>query len=562
MFGKERYSLTSTIQQGLRRFKSVAVLSSALLACAFAATAQDLPQSLVPANPLPQKLSPSFQAFLKQQSVPLSASFNFASAPVHRIHITDNTFPNDPFLIYINNQTPFDWGPYTTQTIPAWHIWQPKNARPVVIAIVDTGVDDTHPDLTNMMLRDAAGKVIGYNVLTQTVGPTPPDHPHGTHCAGIAAAQGNNGIGIAGIAGWNGDPNSSDTSHVKIMPVKVLDAGGNGTDVDVATGIDWAVAHGANIISLSLGDVMPSDPIALSIANAWAAGCLIVCAAGNEGNTNYFYPAASPYSISVAATDFDPVDSLPFWSTRGSWVNLSAPGYNIYSTYPGNNYAYDSGTSMACPHVAGLAALVWAQNPTLKNSDVYRMISQGVDPYPAASDLIAPGSGRINCFTSLTLVNAAMGAVSGSVTLEGCVNANQTLNLRFRSADGLMDFTYPAALTATTGAATGTFTLSNIPAATYTVSVKGAKWLQKNVSVTVANAPAVSALTAVLPAGDANNDNSVDSSDFGVLIGAFNTDASVPGSGYDATADFNCDGLVDSSDFGLLIGNYNQQGDE
>ena len=481
------------------------------------------------------------------------------------MHITDAAVPNDTFLSYpnyINNQAPFEWGPFTTRTVAAWHIWQPKNTRPIIIAIIDTGVDDTHPDLTNMILRDATGNVIGYNSLTQTVGPTLPDHPHGTHCAGIAAAQGNNGLGVAGVASWNGDPNASDTTHVKIMPVKVLDASGSGTDQDVADGIDWAVAHGANVISISLGDTEKSDPIALSIAKAWDADCLIVCAAGNEGNTNYFYPAASPYSISVAATGFDMMDSLPFWSTRGPWVTLSAPGYDIYSTYPGGSYVYSSGTSMSCPYVAGLAALAWAQNPTLKNSDIYNVLVSGVDPYPAASDPIAPGSGRINSYTTLNLVNAAMGTARGSVTLEGCVNANQKISLRFRSSDGLLDFTCPAALTGSVGADAGTFSVSNIPAATYVVSVKGEKWLQKNVTVTVAGSPAAAAsLTVSLPAGDANNDNSVDSSDFGILIGAFNSASRIPSSGYDASADFNCDGLVDTTDFGILIGNFNQQGD-
>lgn len=565
-------SVIFTIQRGRRLFKFAALLPSALLSCAFAASAQNRPQQIAPThfapshfpeNSPPQKLSPAFQDFMKRQSAPFFARFNFATPRVHRVHTTaDGTMPNDPFIQFVNGIT-VQWGPRITATNFAWHIWQPKNTRPIVIAIVDTGVDDTHPDLTNVMLRDANGVVIGYNIITKTAGPTIDDETHGTHCAGIAAAQGNNGIGIIGMAGWNGDPNSSDTSYVKIMPVKVLDASGSGTDQDVADGVDWAVAHGANIISLSLGDPMPSDPMANSIAKAWAAGCLVVCAAGNAGNTNYFYPAASPYAISVAGTGYTMDSHIEAWSTRGPWVNLAAPGSEIYSTLPGNRYGPKTGTSMACPHVAGLAALVWAQNPTLKNSDVYNAIFAGVDPYPAASNQIAPGSGRINSFTTLTAVNAAMGSVNGSVTLEGCVNANQTVNLRFRSTDGLLDFTNPVTLTANAGADTGTFTVSNIPAATYTVSVKGAKWLQKNVAVTVSNSPAVaSPLTVALSAGDANNDNSVDSTDFGILISAFNSSASVPGSGYDASVDFNCDGLVDAIDFGLLIGEFNQQGDK
>ena len=187
---------------------------------------------------------------------------------------------------------------------------------------------------------------------------------------------------MAGMAGWNGDPNASDTTRIKIMPIKVLDNTGSGMEEDVAAGIDWAVAHGANVINISLGDTQSSDVIAASVADAWNAGCLVVCAAGNEGNSNYFYPAANPGAVSVAATSNSYTDEIPYWSTVGSWVNLAAPGEYIYSTTPYNTFNYLSGTSMASPHVVGLAALVWAQNPTLKNADVYSAILRGVDRIP------------------------------------------------------------------------------------------------------------------------------------------------------------------------------------
>ena len=555
--------MTYNIKHGTRRLNQSLLFSVALFACSVAGSAQHLPTP---------RLSPALQAISQRQSLPLPVSFNFAPSALHRVHITDAAWPTDPFINSLNGQYPLQWAPIVTQTYQAWYIWQPKNVRPIVIAVIDTGVDDTHPDLTNMILRDAAGGVVGFTintkivngvaVTTRTLGPTLPDHPHGTHCAGIAAAQSNNGIGIVGMAGWNGDPNVSDTSHVKIMPVKVLDASGDGTDADVAEGMDWAVAHGANILSISLGDTQPSPPIAAAVANAWAAGCMVICAAGNESNTNYFYPAASPYAISVAAYANYVGFALAPWSTRGTWVNLAAPGDHIYSTLPNNTYDFKSGTSMACPHVAGLAAMAWSQNPTLKNADVYSAILRGVDPYASASDEIMPGSGIINSHTTLQAVNAAMGTLTGNVTLEGCANAKQPISLRFRSTDGGMDFTYPATLTAGARADTGVFTLSNLPAATYNVSVKGAKWLQKNAAVTISNAPAASVLTVSLLAGDANNDNSVDPTDFNIFVSAYNTDSKVPGSGYDDRADFNCDGVVDPTDFGLFVSNYNTQGEE
>ena len=124
-----------------------------------------------------------------------------------------------------------------------------------------------------------------------------------------------------------------------------------------------------------------------------------------------------------------------------------------------------------------------------------------------------------------------------------------------------MDFTYSANLSAAAGANTGAFMLSNIPAATYTVSVKGDKWLQSNAIIAIAPASATANLSVLLRAGDANGENIIDTSDFGLLVGAYNGDSSVPGSGYDPVADFNCDSVVDTRDFGLLVGNYNTVGD-
>ena len=145
--------------------------------------------------------------------------------------------------------------------------------------------------------------------------------------------------------------------------------------------------------------------------------------------------------------------------------------------------------------------------------------------------------------------------VAGTVALEGCVSSAQTVTFTFRPTDGSAIFTRSVLLSSS-----GTFSLPNIPRKNYQIHVKGNLWLAQNLSLD-ATGSAASNLSLSLRAGDANNDNSVDSSDFGVLIGAFGGDSSVPGSGYDATADFNCDGMVDSSDFGLLIGEFNNTGD-
>jgi thermitase len=148
--------------------------------------------------------------------------------------------PNDPYYSL------YQYGPQKVRADLGWGIWNPTS--PVVIAIADTGIDYTHPDLTNKILRNTVtGAVIGYNSVGSNAhsgNATDPidDNGHGTHCAGIAAAQINNGTGIAGIAGWNGQAGVSDTTYTRLMPVKVLNSAGSGTDATVASGISWAAA--------------------------------------------------------------------------------------------------------------------------------------------------------------------------------------------------------------------------------------------------------------------------------------------------------------------------------
>lgn len=298
---------------------------------------------------------------------------------------------NDPLL------TGGQYAPTLTQATAAWGIYQPKAL--VVIAIVDTGVQWNHPDLINRIYRQG-DKIVGYDIANRDGDPMD-DHGHGTHCAGIAAAEANNGIGVAGMAGYSpaGSPFGA-----RIMPVKVLKGDGSGSTSDVADGITWAADHGANIISMSLGSSQNSETLNRAVQYAWSKGCVITAAAGNSGDSSKFYPAAEPHVIAVASSDSD--DGLSSYSNFGTWVTVAAPGSSILSTALVSDYAWMSGTSMASPCVAGEAALVWAQAPGLSNQQVVDLIRNNTDPLTSGPSPLGNGAGRINALRAVSNANA------------------------------------------------------------------------------------------------------------------------------------------------------------
>ncbi len=346
--------------------------------------------------------------------------------------------PNDPYF------ATYQYGPQKVQADLAWNIWQP--AAQVIIAIVDTGIDTNHPDLRDKVYRDASGVAIGYNVLAGT-GNATDDNGHGTHCAGIAAAEINNSTGIAG---WNAQASAFDPGYTLLMPVKVLDSTGSGTSANVANGITWAADHGAKIISLSLGGTS-SSTLSNAVQYAWKKGCVLVAAAGNSSSSSPSYPAGYANVISVAATDR--TDTLASYSNYGSWVKVAAPGgantasdsiYSTLPTYPargnfGTNYGYLSGTSMACPHVSGEAALILSQNPTLPNSQINSLITSKVDPYtPYQGRTLAAGAGRINVYKAL---QAAGTSTAPGVPLNLTATAgNGQVSLSWQSSLGAVSY--------------------------------------------------------------------------------------------------------------------------
>ena len=259
----------------------------------------------------------------------------------------------------------------------------------VIIAIIDTGVDLDHPEFS--------GKIVqGYDFVNDDNVPDD-DNGHGTHVAGIAAARGNNGQGVAGVA-WN----------VKIMPLKVLDASGNGYESDLAQAVSYAADHGARVINMSLGTLDPLPLVENAVRYAYhTKGCLLVAAAGNDGKNQVMYPAAYPEVMAVVATN--KWGWRTTYSHYGPQVEVAAPGGDtsdwpqsgVLSTYYGGNYAYAYGTSMATPHVAGQAALIWSIRESAPNVEIRRIItSTAVDKGDPGKDDYY-GYGLINVCASL-----------------------------------------------------------------------------------------------------------------------------------------------------------------
>jgi subtilisin family serine protease len=301
--------------------------------------------------------------------------------------------PDDP-------NWPRQWGPQIVRAPSAWDIH--TGSPSVVVAVLDTGLDLQHPDLSGQLWTNAGeipgnevdddangyvDDVYGWNILDGGSNAVDDDHGHGTHVSGIIAARGNNGLGIAGMA-WNS----------RLMIVKVLAQNGEGTYSGLAEGLTYAADNGAQIANLSLGGSAPSQLLQEAIDYAHARGMLIVAAAGNS-NADIQYPAASDHTLAVAASTSS--DLRASYSCYGPEMDLTAPGSLIYSTCMGGGYCYKSGTSMAAPHVAGLAAVLLAQRPGLTPEQITQRLAEtahdlgepGWDPYT--------GWGRIDAYAAL-----------------------------------------------------------------------------------------------------------------------------------------------------------------
>jgi len=239
--------------------------------------------------------------------------------------------------------------------------WTTSTGKGINVAVLDTGIDFNHPDLK-------ANYVSGFNFVAPG---TPPmdDQGHGTHCAGIIAAA-RNGWGVVGVA-----PEAS------LYAVKVLDMEANGLFSWSIAGIDWCIQNGIHIINMSLGCDAAPTALELICNEAWKKGLMIVTGAGNQDEnpvppqlSNVDYPAR--YTNVIAVSSITSSDVIAPNSARGPEIDLCGPGVDIESTLPGGNCGKGSGTSVACPHVVGVAALIWAAHlGSIKNYEVWNVLA-------------------------------------------------------------------------------------------------------------------------------------------------------------------------------------------
>jgi len=309
--------------------------------------------------------------------------------------------PNDPYY------AAYQWHLPKVSAPVAWDTTTGSAA--VTIAVVDSGVEATHPDF--------AGRVLaGYDFVNADSNAAD-DNGHGTGVAGVAAAQGNDGIGVAGAA-WN----------VAILPVKVMNSTGSGSYSAIANGITYSADRGARIINLSLGGSLSSSTLQNAVSYAWNKGSLIVAAAGNNGSSTTVYPAAYPNVVAVSATTSS--DTLASFSSYGSFVDLSAPGQDITMPWINGGYVTISGTSFSSPLTAGVAALALSRNPALSNAQLSLVLTANTDDLGAAGYDIYFGAGRLNAARVVAAAAPVVDTTAPVTAVTKPANGSSITNLR------------------------------------------------------------------------------------------------------------------------------------
>lgn len=332
-----------------------------------------------------------------------------------------------------------------------------------LVGIVDTGIDRAHVELVNKV-QACASALAAIGVVTS--GSCSDDNLHGTHVAGTVAANTNNGVGVAGTA-----PNA------QLAICKALNGGGVGFVTDIAACITWSwKTAGAKIISMSLGSEEGSSTEQRAVQEASAAGVLVIAAAGNGYDSKPNYPAYYPEVMSVAS--FNQAGVISDFSTCNSDVEIAAPGEDIWSSFPGNSYGVISGTSMATPHVAGVAALLMSQlgldaqqtRSKLRSSGVGGLSTGGRSEcasYPALNLAAALGGG------GTPPPPTSPGGIAGTVTDQ-------------QSKAGISGATVNCGTAGTAATASnGSYSLTNVAPGTYTCTASASAYRSKSQNVTV-----------------------------------------------------------------------------
>ena len=269
----------------------------------------------------------------------------------------DPSLPNDPLWRD-------SWSLTKVRAPVAWKVT--KGAAEVVVAVLDTGVDRSHPDLQGALVE-------GWDAVNEDADAND-DHGHGTLVAGVVAARSNNGIG--GVVAC---------SRCSVMPVKVIGADGSGSAADISEGIFWATDHGARVINMSFVMTGRDEGVASALEYARSKGVLIVAAAGNSGSADVTFPAGEPGVVSVTGTDA--ADGRYSWASYGSWVTLAAPGCSP-STQAGGGYADFCGTSSAAAFASGIAGLARSASVTASAERIIAAMSSGA---VRVGDFVATG---------------------------------------------------------------------------------------------------------------------------------------------------------------------------
>lgn len=289
-----------------------------------------------------------------------------------------SVIPNDPLFAQ-------QWGLKRINCPQAWE--RSRGSSSVTVAVIDTGVDLDHPELAPLLRQGRDFVNLGPNPVAEPgwvfegdfmgVDGTPQDEVgHGTHVAGTIACRSDNHEGVTGV-----------TWECGLMPVRVLArirrlsdnlVSGVGSAADIATGIRWAVDHGARVLNLSLGGELATGIESDAIAYAVSHDVVVVAAMGNDGEQVENFPAAFPDVVAVGATD--PLNHKASFSNTGPHISMSAPGVNILSTYLNDTFATLNGTSMATPHVAGVAALLLSHDSGLSARDVRQILHDTARP--------------------------------------------------------------------------------------------------------------------------------------------------------------------------------------